>query len=98
VQVSEAGGGFELGLESVAIARGTEKEPLSRELGAHHYIDSSAGDPAQALLELGGVDLILSTVTSPDAMAAVFGGLAAARESCWSSAPRWIRSQFLRQR
>jgi alcohol dehydrogenase/propanol-preferring alcohol dehydrogenase len=64
-----------LGLETVAIARGTEKEPLARELGAHHYIDSTGTDPAQALLELGGVDLILSTVTSSDAMAAAFGGL-----------------------
>jgi D-arabinose 1-dehydrogenase-like Zn-dependent alcohol dehydrogenase len=64
-----------LGLETVAIARGTEKEPLARRLGAHHYIDSTSTDPAAALLELGGVDLILSTVTSADAMAAAFGGL-----------------------
>jgi D-arabinose 1-dehydrogenase-like Zn-dependent alcohol dehydrogenase len=64
-----------LGLETVAIARGTDKEPLARELGAHHYIDSTAGDPARALSELGGADVILSTVTSSDAMAAVFGGL-----------------------
>lgn len=64
-----------LGLETVAIARGAEKEPLARKLGAHHYIDSTSGDPAQALRELGGVDLILSTVTSSGAMAAVFGGL-----------------------
>ncbi len=64
-----------LGFETVAIARGAEKESLARELGAHHYLDSTAGDPAQALNELGGVDLILSTVTSSDAMAAVFGGL-----------------------
>jgi D-arabinose 1-dehydrogenase-like Zn-dependent alcohol dehydrogenase len=64
-----------LGLETIAIARGVDKEPLARELGAHHYIDSTAGDPAQALQELGGVDLILSTVTSSDAMAAAFGGL-----------------------
>jgi D-arabinose 1-dehydrogenase-like Zn-dependent alcohol dehydrogenase len=64
-----------LGAETVAIARGAEKEPLARELGAHHYIDSTAGDTTQALLELGGVDLILSTVTSSDAMAAAFGGL-----------------------
>jgi alcohol dehydrogenase/propanol-preferring alcohol dehydrogenase len=64
-----------LGLETVAIARGADKEPLARKLGAHHYIDSTAGDPAQALLDLGGVDLILSTVTSSDAMAAAFGGL-----------------------
>jgi D-arabinose 1-dehydrogenase-like Zn-dependent alcohol dehydrogenase len=64
-----------LGLETVAIARGAEKQPLARQLGAHHYIDSTSGDPAQALRELGGVVLILSTVTSSDAMAAVFGGL-----------------------
>jgi D-arabinose 1-dehydrogenase-like Zn-dependent alcohol dehydrogenase len=64
-----------LGFETVAIARGTDKEPLARELGAHHYIDSTSTDPAAALLELGGADLILSTVTSSDAMAAAFGGL-----------------------
>ena len=64
-----------LGFETVAVARGAGKEPLARELGAHHYVDSTAGDPAQGLLELGGVDLILSTVTSSEAMAAVFAGL-----------------------
>ena len=64
-----------LGFETIAVARGAEKEPLARKLGAHHYIDSTAGDPAQALLALGGADLILSTVTSSDAMAALFGGL-----------------------
>lgn len=63
------------GLETVAIARGTEKESLARDLGAHHYIDSTASNPAQALMELGGVDLILATVTSSEAMAATFGGL-----------------------
>jgi alcohol dehydrogenase/propanol-preferring alcohol dehydrogenase len=64
-----------LGFETVAIARGTEKEELARKLGAHHYIDSTAGDPAEALQELGGADLILSTATASDAMGAVFGGL-----------------------
>jgi D-arabinose 1-dehydrogenase-like Zn-dependent alcohol dehydrogenase len=64
-----------MGFETVAIARGTEKGSLARQLGAHHYVDSTAGDPAQALQELGGVDLILSTVTSSGAMAAAFGGL-----------------------
>jgi alcohol dehydrogenase/propanol-preferring alcohol dehydrogenase len=64
-----------LGFKTVAVARGAEKEALARKLGAHHYVDSTAGDPGQALLGLGGVDLILSTVTSSDAMAAVFGGL-----------------------
>ncbi len=64
-----------MGLETIAIARGADKEPLARELGAREYIDSTAVDPAQALQELGGVDLILSTVTNADAMAATFGGL-----------------------
>jgi D-arabinose 1-dehydrogenase-like Zn-dependent alcohol dehydrogenase len=64
-----------LGLETIAVARGSEKEPLARELGAHHYIDSTATDPAEGLLELGGVDLLLSTVISARAMAAAFGGL-----------------------
>jgi D-arabinose 1-dehydrogenase-like Zn-dependent alcohol dehydrogenase len=64
-----------LGYEVVAIARGTEKEELARRLGAHEYVDSTAGDPAEALQGLGGVDLILSTITNADAMAAVFGGL-----------------------
>ncbi len=65
----------QLGFKTVAIARGTAKEELARKLGAHHYIDSTAGDPAEALAELGGADVILSTVTSSGAMAAVFGGL-----------------------
>src|SRR3569833_3059057 len=33
-----------LGFDTVAIARGTEKEELARELGARHYIDSTAQD------------------------------------------------------
>ncbi len=64
-----------LGFETVAIARGNDKEQLARQLGAHHYIDSTAGDPGHALTELGGADVILSTVTSADAITAVFGGL-----------------------
>ncbi|GAC1484862.1 MAG: alcohol dehydrogenase [Solirubrobacteraceae bacterium] len=65
-----------LGFEVAAIARGSEKEALARELGAHHYIDSTAGDPAQALQALGGARVILATVTHPPAMSAVIGGLA----------------------
>ena len=65
-----------LGFETVAIARGTEKEELARELGAHHYVDSTATDPGEALQELGGAGVVLATVTAADAMAAVLGGLA----------------------
>ncbi|MGB8199033.1 MAG: alcohol dehydrogenase [Pseudonocardiaceae bacterium] len=64
-----------LGFETVAIARGRDKEELARRLGSHHYIDSTASDPGAALSQLGGADVILSTVTSADAMAAVFSGL-----------------------
>jgi D-arabinose 1-dehydrogenase-like Zn-dependent alcohol dehydrogenase len=64
-----------MGFETVAVARGTNKEELARKLGAHHYIDSTAGDPAAALNQLGGADVILSTVTSAEAIGAVFGGL-----------------------
>jgi D-arabinose 1-dehydrogenase-like Zn-dependent alcohol dehydrogenase len=64
-----------MGFETVAIARGRDKEDLARRLGARYYIDSTAGDPAQALWQLGGADVILATVTASDAMGAVFGGL-----------------------
>lgn len=64
-----------LGFETVAIARGTDKEALARELGAHHYIDSTASDPGAALAELGGAKVILATVTASAAMSACLGGL-----------------------
>ena len=65
-----------LGFETVAIARGTAKEELARSLGAQHYIDSTAQDPAAELQRLGGARVILATVTSAAAMTAVIGGLA----------------------
>ncbi|GAA5141087.1 alcohol dehydrogenase [Nocardioides marinquilinus] len=64
-----------MGFEVVAIARGTGKEEQARALGAHHYVDSTATDPAEALQGLGGAATILATVTAPDAMSAVVGGL-----------------------
>ena len=65
-----------MGYETVAIARGKEKEPLARKLGAHHYIDSEAADPAKELSALGGAKVVLATVTSGKAMTAALGGLA----------------------
>src|SRR5919109_4308628 len=35
-----------MGFKTVAIARGRDKEPLARKLGARHYIDSQAQDAA----------------------------------------------------
>jgi D-arabinose 1-dehydrogenase-like Zn-dependent alcohol dehydrogenase len=63
------------GYRTVAIARGQDKEALARQLGATHYIDSQAQDPAAELSKLGGAKVILATVTNGDAMAAVVGGL-----------------------
>ena len=65
-----------LGFKTVAIARGQDKVPLARQLGAHHYIDNAAEDPAAALQKLGGAKAILATVTSAEAMNSVQGGLA----------------------
>jgi alcohol dehydrogenase/propanol-preferring alcohol dehydrogenase len=64
-----------MGFETVAIARGKDKEALARELGASHAIDSASQDPAAELLRLGGAKVILATVTSGQAMTAVVGGL-----------------------
>jgi D-arabinose 1-dehydrogenase-like Zn-dependent alcohol dehydrogenase len=64
-----------LGFETVAIARGAEKEQLAKELGADHYIDSTASDPAAELQKLGGARVILATVTDAEAMGSVIGGL-----------------------
>ena len=64
-----------LGFRTVAIARGADKEAFARELGAHAYIDATAGDPATALMAMGGAKAIVATVTDADAMASVVGGL-----------------------
>jgi D-arabinose 1-dehydrogenase-like Zn-dependent alcohol dehydrogenase len=64
------------GFNVVAIARGKDKEPLARQLGAAHYIDSRSQDPAAELAKLGGASVIISTVTAGEAMSAVQGGLA----------------------
>jgi D-arabinose 1-dehydrogenase-like Zn-dependent alcohol dehydrogenase len=65
-----------MGFYAVGIARGKDKEPLARKLGASVYIDSQAQDPAAELLKLGGAKVVLATATSGEAMSAVQGGLA----------------------
>src|SRR5262249_40608124 len=63
------------GFRTVAVNRGRDKEALARSLGAQDYIDSEVGDPAQALLAMGGAKAIIATVTNPQAMEAISGGL-----------------------
>jgi D-arabinose 1-dehydrogenase-like Zn-dependent alcohol dehydrogenase len=65
-----------MGFNTVAIARGQDKEPLARKLGAVHYIDSKTQDAAAELAKLGGAKAILATVTDGPAMESVIGGLA----------------------
>src|SRR5438445_4203256 len=64
-----------MGFRTVGIARGKDKEPLARQLGAAAYIDNQAEDPAAELQKLGGAKVILATATSGAAMSAVQGGL-----------------------
>ena len=64
-----------MGFEVAAIARGPDKAELAKKLGAHHYIDSVATDPAQALQALGGAKVILVTAAGGKTTATSFKGL-----------------------
>jgi propanol-preferring alcohol dehydrogenase len=65
-----------LGYRVVAIARGAEKAELATKLGAQHYIDTTADDPAEALQQLGGAQAIIATASSGGSMSALIAGLA----------------------
>lgn len=81
-----------MGFETVAIARGAAKADFAKELGAHHYIDSTADTSvADALQALGGARVVLATAANSGAITATVEGLAPA-VSWWSSArtpSRW---------
>lgn len=65
-----------MGFETIAIARGADKATDARELGAHHYIDSTDGEVGAALQKLGGAHVVLATAANSDAMGAAAAGLA----------------------
>ncbi|MEV6192081.1 alcohol dehydrogenase catalytic domain-containing protein [Streptomyces sp. NPDC051920] len=65
-----------LGHRVAAVARGTEKEPYARQLGADEYIDSDSTDPGAALSELGGASVIVATSSSGSSMNPLVRGLA----------------------
>jgi len=67
----------QMGFRTVAIGRGADKEPLARKLGATAYIDTSAGNPSEALQKLGGARVILATAPDTKAMSSVIDGLKA---------------------
>ncbi|MEU9450853.1 alcohol dehydrogenase [Streptomyces sp. NPDC048277] len=66
-----------MGFETVAVARGAEKADFAKQLGAHHYVDSTAATPvAEALQSLGGAKAVLATAGNSQAITAAVDGLA----------------------
>ncbi|MER7680701.1 alcohol dehydrogenase catalytic domain-containing protein [Streptomyces sp. NPDC096934] len=65
-----------LGYRVAAIARGTDKAALAAELGAEHYIDSTAEDPGSALQRLGGAAAVIATASVGSSMSPLMSGLA----------------------
>jgi propanol-preferring alcohol dehydrogenase len=64
-----------MGFRVAAIARGTAKEGLATELGADHYIDSTAVDPAEALQQIGTARAIVATASHGGSMSGLIDGL-----------------------
>lgn len=68
------------GFLTVAISRGSAKEELVRQLGAHQYIDSEKEDPARVLQALGGAKVILATAPNAKAISSLINGLSSDSE------------------
>lgn len=66
----------QMGFRTVAIGRGQDKKALARKLGAHEYIDSGSGNPAEALAKMGGATVVLATAPDSKSMGALVDGLA----------------------
>jgi D-arabinose 1-dehydrogenase-like Zn-dependent alcohol dehydrogenase len=76
-----------MGFETVAINRGNDKEPLARQLGAHHYIDATAQDVVAELQKLGGASVILATAPNAQAISGLVDGLAPSGKLLVPAAP-----------
>jgi len=64
------------GYKVAAVGRGSENAALAKKLGASVYIDNKVTNPAEALQELGGAQVILATAPSSKSMTEVIDGLA----------------------
>ncbi len=64
-----------LGMQTIAVGRGKDKEPLARKLGAIHYIDAATLNPADELQRLGGARVILATAPDSKSIASMVEGL-----------------------
>ena len=65
----------QMGFRTVAIGRGADKKALAQKLGAHEYVDTDAGPPAEALQKLGGANVILATAPDSKSISALVDGL-----------------------
>ena len=65
----------QMGFRTVAIGRGADKKALAKKLGAHEYIDTDAGSPAEALQKMGGAKVVLATAPDSKAMSALIDGV-----------------------
>jgi len=65
----------QMGFRTVAVGRGKDKESLARKLGAHEYVDTGSGAPADALQKLGGARVILATAPDSKSISALVDGL-----------------------
>ena len=77
----------QMGFETVAINRRNDKEPLARQLGAHHYIDATAQDVVSELQKLGGAKVILATAPNAQAISVLVDGLAPSGKLLVPAAP-----------
>src|SRR5215213_5293472 len=77
----------QMGFETVAINRGSDKKELARKLGAHHYIDATATDVVAELQKLGGASVILATAPNAQAISALVDGLAPSGKLLVPAAP-----------
>lgn len=65
-----------MGFAVAAISSGQDKEVLARKLGARHFIDHRAEEPAAALQRLGAASVILATAPDSRSISALVDGLA----------------------
>src|ERR1700741_850404 len=66
----------QMGFRTVAIGRGKDKQALAQKLGAHEYVATSTGAPAEAPQKLGGGRVILATAPDSKSISALVDGLA----------------------
>ncbi|KAL7953653.1 hypothetical protein V8C34DRAFT_296456, partial [Trichoderma compactum] len=65
-----------MGYEVAVLSSGDDKAAFSRELGAHHYINTKTVDGPTELAKLGGASIIVQTAPNPDIIGRQVDGLA----------------------